>query len=70
MKIPARLAAPGDTERLRFAVWNDQEGILFSALRTDLPVRRYISEGVWPQDRIREFVAREIAGYHEHGFCL
>ena len=64
------MAIPDDTERLRFAVWDDPDWIPFSTLATDPLVMRYISGGVWPEDRIREFVTRQIAGFRERGYCL
>jgi len=64
------MVTPADTDRLRFTVWDDRDWIPFSTLATDPQVMRYISEGVWPEDRIREFVTRQIAGYREGGYCL
>jgi ribosomal-protein-alanine N-acetyltransferase len=70
LAFPARLPKPADTDRLRFEVWDVQDWIPFSCLATDPQVMKYISDGVLPEDRIREFVARQMAGYQERGFCL
>lgn len=43
----------------------------FRAIAADPEVIRYIGEGKpWPEERSQRFVERQVALYHERGFCL
>src|SRR5215475_12294704 len=59
------------TERLVFAPWSEADWLSLKPIATDPDVMRYISDGSpWPDDRIREFVRRQIDGYRERDYCL
>ncbi len=51
--------------------WEAEDWAAFRPIATDPEVMRYISGGQpWPDDRIREFVSRQIRHLSTHGFCL
>ena len=59
------------TQRLRLEPWREQDWLELKPIAQDPEVVRYISNGQpWPEERIREFVARQIASYAAHGFCF
>jgi ribosomal-protein-alanine N-acetyltransferase len=59
------------TERLLFAPWTASDWLAFKPIATDPEVVRYISGGQpWPDDRIQEFVQRQIHCLRERGYCL
>ncbi len=59
------------TERLLLAPWVESDWLAFQPIATDPEVVRYISEGQpWPDDRIQEFVQRQINCLHERGYCM
>jgi ribosomal-protein-alanine N-acetyltransferase len=59
------------TDRLLFAPWAESDWLAFKPIATDPEVVRYISEGqLWPDDRIQEFVQRQIHCLRERGFCV
>jgi len=59
------------TERLLFAPWSEAYWLALNPIATDPEVMRYISGGQpWPDDRIQEFVRRQIDCFHLHGYCL
>jgi ribosomal-protein-alanine N-acetyltransferase len=71
------LKAPGqnvvfESDRLRFATWNREDAEQFRELAADPLVLRYVSAGgePWPEERIQEFVARQIENWEMHGICL
>ena len=59
------------TDRLRFAIWAKEDWKDFSNLASDPLVVRYLGNGVpWPDERVKEFVARQIESWEKHGICL
>ena len=59
------------TERLLFSPWTESDWQALKPIATDPEVMRYISEGLpWPDDRIQEFVERQMACLRERGFCM
>jgi len=59
------------TERLLFSPWVESDWLAFKPIATDPEVMRYISDGQpWPDDRIQEFVQRQIHCLVERGYCL
>ena len=59
------------TERLELHTWQAEDAEAFRPIASDPRVMRYISEGTpWPDERIREFVARQIRVQAERGFSL
>jgi len=59
------------TERLLFAPWTEADWLALKPIATDPEVMRYISGGQpWPDDRIQEFVRRQIDGLRLHGYCM
>jgi RimJ/RimL family protein N-acetyltransferase len=60
-----------ESERLNLCPWEAGDWLEFGTIATDLEVMRYIGDGTpWPEQRSREFVARQIALFDERGFCL
>lgn len=56
---------------MTLGAWEAGDWREFSAIAADPQVIRYIGDGApWPEERAREFVARQIALYRERGFCL
>ena len=59
------------TERFLFAPWSATDWLALKPIATDPDVMRYISEGrVWPDERIQEFVERQIKCFRERGYCM
>ena len=59
------------TERLLFSPWAECDWLAFKPIATDPDVMRYISEGQpWPDNRVQEFVQRQIHCLGERGYCL
>ncbi len=60
-----------ETGRLRFATWAKDDWREFSKLASDPLVVRYLGSGVpWPEERVKEFVVRQIESWEKHGICL
>jgi len=70
----ARLLSNGihmRTERLLFAPWTEADWLALKPIATHPEVMRYISDGQpWPDDRIQEFVGRQMDGFRLRGYCL
>ena len=59
------------TERLLFAPWTEADWLALKPIATDPEVMRYISDGQpWPDDRIQEFVQRQIGCLRLHAYCM
>jgi RimJ/RimL family protein N-acetyltransferase len=59
------------TERLVFSPWSESDWLDFKPIATDSEVVRYISEGQpWPDERIQEFVRRQMRCLRERSYCL
>ncbi|HXW55094.1 MAG TPA: GNAT family N-acetyltransferase [Candidatus Cybelea sp.] len=62
---------PLETERLRLLPWGTDDWRELQPIAQDREVMRYISNGQpWTDERIRELVDRQIAGFAQRGFCL
>ncbi len=60
-----------ETPRLRLLPWHEDDWLQLKPIAQDPDVMRYISDGrPWPDERIREFVARQVACFEARGFCL
>lgn len=60
-----------ETPRLRLLPWAPDDWLQLKPIAQDPEVMRYISEGQpWPDERIREFVQRQIDGLARRGFCF
>ncbi|HUJ31765.1 MAG TPA: GNAT family N-acetyltransferase [Candidatus Acidoferrum sp.] len=60
-----------ETQRLRLAPWQADDWLELKPIAQDPEVMRYISSGQpWPEERIREFVARQIACHGARSYCL
>lgn len=60
-----------ETPRLRLLPWQPDDWLQLKPIAQDAEVMRYISNGQpWPDERIREFVARQAACFASRGFCL
>jgi RimJ/RimL family protein N-acetyltransferase len=60
-----------ETLRMRLLPWQPDDWLLLRPLATDPQVMRYISDGKpWPDERIREFVGRQVAHFDRLGHCL
>ena len=60
-----------ETERLKLEPWQPGHWLELKPIAQDPEVMRYISNGEhWPDERIREFVARQIACHEGRGFCM
>ena len=60
-----------ETERLRLLPWTPGDWLQLKPIAQDPEVVRYISGGQpWPEERIHEFVERQVSGYAERGFCF
>ena len=60
-----------ETHRLRFATWVREDWEEFGKLTSDPLVVRYISTGEpWPDERVKEFVARQCENWEERRICL
>jgi len=60
-----------ETMRLRLMPWQPDDWLLLRPIATDPEVVRYISNGEpWPEERIREWAARQVAHFSKFGFCF
>jgi ribosomal-protein-alanine N-acetyltransferase len=60
-----------ETVRMRLLPWQPDDWSLLRPLATDPEMMRYISDGKpWPDERIREFVGRQVAHFDRLGYCL
>jgi len=60
-----------ETPRLRLLPWQPEDWIQLQPIAKDPEVVRYISSGVpWSDERIREFVGRQVDGFATRGFCF
>lgn len=59
-----------ETDRLILSTWQASDWIAFRPIATDVDVMRYITGGVpWNDERIQEFVNRQVKLFSERGFC-
>ena len=59
------------TERLRLETWREEDWLQLKPIAQDPEIVRYISNGEpWPDERIREFVVRQMANFEARGFCF
>jgi RimJ/RimL family protein N-acetyltransferase len=59
-----------ETERLVLTTWQLSDWLAFRPIATDVEVMRYITGGVpWTDERIQQFVARQVELFAERGFC-
>jgi RimJ/RimL family protein N-acetyltransferase len=60
-----------ETARMRLLPWQPEDWLLLRPIATDPQVMRYISDGKpWPDERIHEFVGRQITHFDKLGYCL
>jgi len=60
-----------ETARMRLLAWQPDDWLLLRPIATDPEMMRYISDGQpWPDERIREFVGRQIAHFERLRYCL
>jgi [ribosomal protein S5]-alanine N-acetyltransferase len=60
-----------ETTRMRLLAWQPDDWLLLRPIATDPQVMRYISDGQpWPDERIQEFVGRQISHFDKLGYCL
>jgi ribosomal-protein-alanine N-acetyltransferase len=60
-----------ETERMRLLPWQVDDWLLLRPIGRDPQVMRYISDGKpWPDERIREFVGRQINHFDGLRYCL
>jgi RimJ/RimL family protein N-acetyltransferase len=60
-----------ETTRMRLLPWQADDWLLLRPIGRDPQVMRYISNGEpWPDERIREFVGRQVAHFDRLGYCL
>lgn len=60
-----------ETARMRLVPWQLDDWLLLRPIAADPEVMRYISGGKpWPDERIREFVGRQIDHFDRLGYCL
>jgi ribosomal-protein-alanine N-acetyltransferase len=60
-----------ETDRLRFATWVKDDWQEFRTLTTDPLVVRYLGTGEpWPDERVKEFVARQCENWEKYHLCL
>ena len=56
---------------MRLLSWQHDDWLLLRPIATDPEVMRYISDGKpWPDERLREFVGRQITHFDKLGYCL
>jgi [ribosomal protein S5]-alanine N-acetyltransferase len=59
-----------ETERLILDAWQSEDWTAFRPIATDAEVMRYITGGVpWSDERIRQFVDRQMELYRTRGYC-
>jgi ribosomal-protein-alanine N-acetyltransferase len=60
-----------ETARMRLSPWQPDDWLRLRQIANDPQVMRYISDGQpWPDERIREFVERQIGHFDRLGYCL
>ncbi len=60
-----------ETERLRIREWRHAEWAALLPIASDADVMRYIADGsTWSEERVREFISRQIENARLYGFCL
>ena len=60
-----------ETARLRLLPWSPDDWLQLRPIARDPEVVRYISNGQpWDDARIQDFVARQVSGFAERGFCF
>jgi len=60
-----------ETKRLLLLPWVSADWISFKPIASDPLVMKYISAGtVWPDEKIVEFVERQVQLFSERDFCL
>ncbi len=60
-----------ETERLWLRAWQESDLADFRPIATDPDVIRYIGDGTpWDDERIRDFIGRQISSQRRNGFCL
>ena len=60
-----------ETARMRLLPWQADDWLLLRPIATDPQVMRHISDGKpWPDERIREFVGRQVGHCDRLGYCL
>jgi [ribosomal protein S5]-alanine N-acetyltransferase len=60
-----------ETARMRLLPWQADDWLLLRPIGRDPQVMRYISDGEpWPDERILEFVGRQVAHFDRLGYCL
>ena len=66
-EVPPQLG----TARMQMLPWSSGDWLQLKPIAQDSEVMRYISTGqTWPDERIGQFVERQIACYAQRGFCL
>lgn len=59
-----------ETSRLVLYAWRPEDWSSFAPIAKDPEVMRYITGGVpWPDGRVQEFVAKQIAQHAGEGYC-
>ncbi len=70
-KRDSKIALEMETKRVLLRPWEAEDWIAFRPIATDPQVMRYITGGTpWTDERIQEFVQRQIRHFAERGFCL
>jgi ribosomal-protein-alanine N-acetyltransferase len=60
-----------ETTRLRLLSWQEDDWLQLKPIAQDPEVMRYISDGQpWPDERVREFVERQVSNVEARGFCF
>ena len=60
-----------ETARLRLLPWRTEDWLQLRPIARDPEVVRYISAGQpWSDERIQEFVSRQVSGFTQRGFCF
>ncbi|MCX6619625.1 MAG: GNAT family N-acetyltransferase [Acidobacteria bacterium] len=59
-----------ETERLLLTEWSPGDWTAFRPIATDPEVMRHITGGLaWPDERIRDFIGRQITKFEQAGYC-
>jgi [ribosomal protein S5]-alanine N-acetyltransferase len=60
-----------ETARLRLVPWRPEHWLGLRPIARDPEVVRYISDGqLWSDERIQDFVERQVNGFAQRGFCF
>jgi len=71
MRLGQEIPGVLETERLLMLPWDRDNWPQLKQIAQDPEVVRYISNGQpWTEERIRQFVDRQVACYSQRGFCL